>query len=180
VQACHSSPLSKDYCIPILQRGNLRLWEVKSLLKSLLAMGRFWVSMQIWFQSSCSVQSTLLPPYAAGFAGLWCGPSRNSLAVFWGSWNPMKDACSHLRHGLLLPLLGADDRNSLCICQLFQDAECETFNQVFQRKAPSGNSYPDVINHFGQQLPDCCPGDEWRTPLHMWKMFRRDWELGSL
>lgn len=71
---------------------------------------------------------------------------------------------SHLLEWPYCFTLGADDRNSLCICQLFPDAECETFNQVFQGKATSGNSYPDVINHFGQWLPDCCPGDEYRTP----------------
>lgn len=49
-----------------------------------------------------------------------------------------------------------------------QDAECETFNQVFRGKATSGSSYPDVINHCGQRLPDCCPGDEYRTRSSIW------------
>lgn len=76
----------------------------------------------------------------------------------------MNYPCSHLWSGPAVSTLGPDDRNSLCICQLFQDVECETFNQVYQGKATSGNNYPDVINHFGQQLPDCCPGDEYRIP----------------
>lgn len=76
----------------------------------------------------------------------------------------MNCSCSHGCKGPAASTLGPDDRNSLCICQLFQDAECETFNQVFQWKATSGNRYPDVINHFGHWLPDCCPGDEYRTP----------------
>lgn len=35
--------------------------------------------------------------------------------------------------------------------------------------ATSGSNNPDVINHSGQQLPDCCPGDEYRTrpPPHV-------------
>lgn len=49
-----------------------------------------------------------------------------------------------------------------------QDAECETFNQVFRGKATSGSSYPDVINHCGRRLPDCCPGDEYRTRRSIW------------
>lgn len=52
---------------------------------------------------------------------------------------------------------------------VISNVKCETFNLV-----TSGNYYPDVRNHFGQQLPDCRPGDEsGPSSLHMWKMFGR-------
>lgn len=75
----------------------------------------------------------------------------------------MNYPCVHCWGDPASSTLGPADRTSLCTCQLLHDAECETFNQVFQGQVTSGNNYPDVANHFGWQLLNCCPGDECRT-----------------
>lgn len=130
-----SSSNPKDYCIPIFQRGNQRRWEVKSLLKSLLAMGRFWVWMQIWFPSSCSVQSALLPPYAAGLLDFDMGPVETALQLL-RLLKSYEGCMLILGVARCFHTLGADDKLSVALCQLFQGAECETFNPKSFRGRP--------------------------------------------
>lgn len=89
-----------------------------------------------------------------------------------GAWPHSSSVPFISRNGSTYPLslkrpscftLGTRQETLSKYVSFLQDAECENFNQVFQGKATSGNSYPDVINHCGRHLPDCCPGDEYRT-----------------
>lgn len=181
------SQSSEGCCIPILQRGNLRLWEVKSFLKSLLAVG----GVKVWMQI-CLIPRPLL--HSVHFIASWLScicltfnvdPVETALHVFLGYWDPTKDPCSHLAgspcwSGLLLQLWVQTIETLRAYVSYFKMLSVKILIKSFRGRP----HLETVIQMLYTTLASVCQTAvqvmSIGHPLHMWKMFWSDWELRSL